>query len=145
MHSHIFLICWLGVSVALVLLTLCHTVSLTLPLSLTVGPPACFIVSRKRVKPVLSFPALHSKLSGGENRLRCHPPPNLSPRRSGKQTVELPDRSGGDMRTCGVFEQSPRREMNGCSSKLSPVMSFICHFLQPLPCCQTYSAVSLSP
>lgn len=72
--------------------TLSH--SLSLPLSLTGGPPACFTVSRKRVKQVLSFPPLRCKLPGGENRLRCHPIPNLSPRWTcGKQTVELPDRS----------------------------------------------------
>jgi len=62
MYSYITLICWPKVSLSL-------SLSLSAPLSLTVGPPACFTVSRKRAKPVLSFPPLHSKLPGWENRL----------------------------------------------------------------------------
>lgn len=87
---------------------------LSLPRSLTVGPPTCFTVSRKRVKPVLSFPPLHSKLPGGENRLRCHLLSKFVP------TLKWKTNSGawqvqGDMRTCGPFEQSPRLEMKGCT------------------------------
>lgn len=88
----------------------CHRVSLSpslsLPLSLTAGPPACFTVSRKRVKPVLSFPPHRSKLPGGENRLCSRPCPNLSPRWSGKQTVELPERSKGTCEPAGYFNRA---------------------------------------
>lgn len=106
-----------------------HYLSLS-ALSLTVGPPACFTVSRKRVKPVLSFPALHSKLPGGENRLRCRPCPNLSPRWSGKQTVKLP---GGSR---GTWEEKWGIVLQSCyisPSSLSPAVLFISHFLHLLP------------
>lgn len=154
MHSHIFLICLAEVSVSPSLSLSANSLShsLSLPLSLTVGPPACFTVSRKRVKPVLSFPALHSKLPGGENRLRCHPCPNLSPRWSGKQTVELPDRSGGTWEPADCLNRVQDEKwgvvLQSCTAMFHPVPFFylVTHlsFLPPSTPCQTNGTVSLA-
>lgn len=106
--SHTFLfICLLttGVSVShsLRLCTLRHRVSRSTPFP--DSGASCLLYRFQEVgKTSLEFPCL----PGGENRLRCHPCPNLSPRWSGKQTAEPHDRTGG---TQGLFEQSPRWEM----------------------------------
>lgn len=123
---HISYVCWPEVLVSLSLCVslhrLCHLVSLATPFP--DSGASCLLYCFQEVgKTSLEFPCL----PGGENRLRCHPCPNLSPRWSGKQTAELPDRSGGG-ETCGLFEQSPRREMEVLYCRISSwFLSLACH------------------
>lgn len=131
-----------------------HTVScsFSLPLLLDCGASCLLYCFQEAGKTSLEFPLPSSAiLPGGENRLRCHPCPNVSPRWSAKQTVELPDRSlegGAQAWGCLNRVQDEKRRIVLQHSSIyhfsPPLLPFVYQTVMCLPPCLKLLITSLA-